>query len=519
MIKSSFFYTKILIKSALFLISILFIILLTIRLIDTIDVSIFQFTKFSYFTFICFNLFLLISSSSIMYKNLEIMNFLERDILKKQNKILVSGIIIILCSSIFPVLFMFIFKNNLITSEFLLMGIIHFLVIWISSNLLSIVIGITVASLIKNELSIILSLLIYGFILSIPYKISPFNPIFKLLNIFDDNTFIKTNDISGILFNNSYLIDNLFVFLLIMILFLLGKIILTKNNRFSLIALNILLMSSLIFIVIQSNNNNKIFYSEYPQIENNSYKIISYNMDLKLSNKLTNYVELETVYKDQTKKIRLLLDNIFRVENITIDGKSVNFKHENNILEIDTNHNKEAKNIIGIKYEGTVNLQNDLGFDLFYVTPNAINLPDNIFTWYPKLPSLDKDKFKYNINVITSSPIYSNLTSIKSENKYILSGFSSELHIFAGQYQTFEENGVNYIFPISYKLDSFKSQLNNAIKEEITYNAEYELSPEELKTLKNKTYKTVIVGVWPLTTPNDSLYIDGDTLLLRYIDY
>lgn len=108
--QSTFFYLKLNIKNILFFIVMLVAILLTLRISETLNFSIFQFTTFSYFTFITLNFFFLISSTITTQKQLEIISFLEKDSWKFISKICMANLILMSLIVIFPVSIMFFLK-------------------------------------------------------------------------------------------------------------------------------------------------------------------------------------------------------------------------------------------------------------------------------------------------------------------------------------------------------------------------------------------------------------------------
>lgn len=123
-------------------------ILLTLRISETLNFSIFQFTTFSYFTFITLNFFFLISSTITTQKQLEIISFWKRFLeIYKQNLHGKFNINVFNCN-ISCVYYVF-FKNSFTMNEYLWLGIIHFFIIYYSSNILFTVIGISVGLTVK----------------------------------------------------------------------------------------------------------------------------------------------------------------------------------------------------------------------------------------------------------------------------------------------------------------------------------------------------------------------------------
>lgn len=217
MIKSSIYYSKVLIKNPLFVFFTLFIFIYLFYTKDILNVSVFEFDKYFYYGFIISNLFFLITASIAMNKSYKILDFFERSIIKKQLTILLASMFVSVSISVIPIAFIMWFKNNSIDSETTAMGILHFIILWILTNLLASTIGTSIGAIIKNSWSILVSLIFYS--LFVWRSLSLKNMVFqKTLNIFDDNIRVVANDLLGTVFNLQYFLDKLFVLLLILIL-------------------------------------------------------------------------------------------------------------------------------------------------------------------------------------------------------------------------------------------------------------------------------------------------------------
>src|SRR5690606_25661798 len=125
-------------------------------------ISVSYFTSNFVFNVICFNLFIITVTTSVMHERTNVLTFLERDQLKKQISLLISSISLSLLVALFPVFLIVIFKNELLQPNFLIKEIFHFLTIWLLANLLAAVIGSSIGLLVKNKLSYLISLVVYG---------------------------------------------------------------------------------------------------------------------------------------------------------------------------------------------------------------------------------------------------------------------------------------------------------------------------------------------------------------------
>lgn len=507
--KTYLFYIKTTTKSALFLFTLLFISFLTYKVYGAINISVSYFTAVYVYSIICFNLFLVTTSTYIMLNRSNILRFLERDILKKQYSLIVSCTVITLFTASFPILLMFFFKNDLTQPIFLLKGITHFLIIWLLSNILAVVIGSSISLLVRNKFSYLFSLLVYGWFVWMSMNL-PIKPINRYLNIFDDNTYTLSNNISGPLFNMNYFLDKLFLILVIFLfIFLVRSFVASKMRVINFLILGVLIIS-VCLLPIWSNSKYLSDSIQTNQNVKNTYEIQKYNMNLELTNKLKNKVTMLINFPKDSKDITLALDNIFVIKNLKINNNSVSFTNKNDVVTIHSSHKQGDTITLTMEYEGTVDVVNNIGVNTYYVTKSAINLPGYFFDWYPNIKG--QSSIDFNISVDATTKIYSNIPSVSSNEKHLV-GSSNSLNIFAGQYQQVQVDKIQYIIPISYNFDGFKSNFESLVNN-ISENTN--LSKDDLLIIKNKNYTRVIVGVWPFDISSNPVQVIGDTILVNY---
>lgn len=507
MIKSSIYYSKVLIKNPLFVFFTLFIFIYLFYTKDILNVSVFEFDKYFYYGFIISNLFFLITASIAMNKSYKILDFFERSIIKKQLTILLASMFLSVSISVIPIAFIMWFKNNSIDSETTAMGILHFIILWILTNLLASTIGTSIGAIIKNSWSILVSLIFYS--LFVWRSLSLKNMVFqKTLNIFDDNIRVVANDLLGTVFNLQYFLDKLFVLLLILILISIVGLFSNIKKRMFYVVIALVCVISVVLTASYLIKTEQHFTFQYPSLNTDSYIITSYHMDVDFSNKLKNDISLNIEVKENIDRINLLLDNIFTIKGIEIDHSPVHYSFNNNRLTIHTALKKGESVNINIAYEGTVFVNSDIGVPAFYTTKNAVNLPGNIFYWYPRKSNQEVSKFTIKTN--SQSSLYSNLNE-DSSNLY--KGNTRYASFFAGNYKKVHKNGVEYIIPKSYHFDLFNELLNQLSME--LSNEEYSIV--EIEKIQNKEYKKVIVGVWPMHYKYFQL--NDDTLVVGYIEF
>lgn len=484
---------------------------LTYKVYGAISISVSYFTTVYIYGIICFNLFLLTASTYTMLNSSTVLRFLERDRLKKQYALIVSCTIITLFIALFPIVLMLIFKNDLTPPLFLLKGMAHFLIIWLLSNLLAAVIGSSISLLVRNKFAYLLSLLVYGWFVWMSMH-SPAKPINRYLNIFDDSTYILSNNISGPLFNRNYFLDKLFLILvLFLLIFLVRSVVSSKRRAINCFILGGLIISVGVLPIWSQANHQSVRIPAYQTVKS-PYKIQKYTMNLELTNKLKNKATMVINFPKDSKDIVLALDDIFVVKNLKLDHQPVSFTHKNNVVTIPSSHKQGESVTLTMEYEGFVDVVNDIGVNTYYVTKSAINLPGYFFDWYPNIKGQGLSDFDVSIDA-AAKKVYSNISAVSSNNEKHLTGSSNSLNLFAGQYQQVQADQIQYIIPISDNIDGFKSSFQSSID---TIPEHAGLSKEDLFILKNKNYTRVIVGIWPFEINSHSVQVIGDTVLVNY---
>lgn len=501
------------IKNPIFFIYISFVLFFVYFIKGSLHITIFEFVRLFFHGYICSNLFLLISTAWVISKRYESLVFLERDVLKKQWKLLFSAFIISSVVALLPMAAMLAFKNPLTDGSFLWKGLVHFFILWTLSNMLAATIGTTIGILVQHRASILLSLLLYGYFLwkSINTTITYQQ---KLLNIFDDYMQVETNTMSGTIFNLNYFLDKLFLILLMLFLLLITYSVYRKKKT-AYILLAVLALLAMKGVVIYGEKHvQKIRAYPTAEFAHVPYAVQTYKMDLALTNRLKNTAELEMSFSSAGDAINLLLDDCFTIDSVKVNDSPVKYSHKNNLLKIDVPYRPNETKKIVVSYEGDVQLEDDLGVLTYYVTNDAVNLPGWLFAWYPAMPE-PKPSY-YDVRLDASAKIYSNLGIFTGETER--KGETSSLSLFAGQYQTLTDNGVTYILPIDAHLDVFQSSLKGLINQAAKARHRT-LSASDLQSLQNRAYKTVIVGSWPNGLDDEGLRLVGDTLIVNDSNY
>lgn len=492
------FYLKVILKSPLIIISLLFSIFILLVQSSILNYSITSYTRVTFYAYISFNLFFLLSCTYSMNKNYEIGEFLETNIFKKFISILLASLVISSLIFLIPLSIVIFYACTRLNSSNLVGEIFNFFLLWNSSNLLSSIIGCCIGLLVNKWYSYIFSFILYSGYISVIY--GPPKSIFsRLICIFSDNIYIEENCLAPLLFNIPYILDKIFILLILMAIINIVYLIIKKkrSSAISVISL-IVIISLLIYVIPSSNKFAKIGTEFYDNFSTSDYIIESYKMDLDVTYILNNSCEVKLKALKSTNNLILMLDNTFNIDSISINDIDSEFEHTNNKIII--NYNLEEDQVIKIKfnYSGFVDISNYLGVNTYYVSNKYINLPNKNFYWYPYINN--ESSHNFNINLKTHNNIYTNLNidNTIDDNgiyKYELSGNDIGFSLFAGEYTTINFNDITYIIPKKYKIDSFTQYIDN-LPTRLLQNDSSSECKRRSNILKNKQYKKVIVCDW-----------------------
>lgn len=513
------FYLKVMLKSPIFIMSMLFTIFIMMVQISALNSSIHLYARINFYGYISFNLFLLLSCTYVMNKKYELAEFLERNLFKKFIYTFFTSIVISSLVFILPMLVIIIYKWNKISFIDFYQGIFNYFILWSLSNCLSALIGCTIGILVRKWYSYIISFILYLGYISYIYG-PPKSVLDRLMCVFSDNIFINQNNLAPILFNASYYLDKCFIILFIIAIINLVYLTIGKK-KISLISLISLftIIGLLVSIIPISSKLSKIGTESYNDFYSEDYIIQDYKMNLEIKSILKNSCEVDIKIINATSSITFMLDDIFKINSIVIGDEYFKFEHKNNQVKIDSNFEQNQIIKIRFDYSGFVDVSNYLGVNTYYVNNQYINLPNKKFYWYPLLNTNTIHNF--NVNISSDTDIYSNLepeSMDKNRKEYELSGSDFGFSIFAGDYKVVTNNNISYIIPRNYKIDFLESYLDN-LSERILDKNVSSGNQEKSNILKNKLYKKVIVGEWYSNAIEDDLgneiHFYDDTIIIN----
>jgi len=259
-------------------------------------------------------------------------------------------------------------------------------------------------------------------------------------------------------------------------------------------SLNIFVSKTTTYLNEEVNYNQGLTLDSLDNFEV-KYHYIQANINSKSNFK--NKIILINQSKTSQSQIDLLLDEIFNVEYVRVNGNPVLFNHKDNLLTLNLENsiNPKDKLTIDIKYSGYINIQTSWNEYLYIATKNEIMLPIDSLAWFPKVNQ--SSNINYNLSINSNKHIYSNLDIESSKRNFMsttynFSGNVPDVALYSGDYKTSTINGVNLV----YAADSNPKQSFDTWYNKVLSSTEY-LSNEKNqidRAFKNKEIKKIIIS-------------------------
>ena len=299
--------------------------------------------------------------------------------------------------------------------------------------------------------------------------------VFKSLNIFEDQSYAYYSDTVGKVFNSAYFIDKLIPLLFAVCLVLISYIILKDFNKKYIKTTLICVVFILSFISLNYISLDMIeyidsfdYYEEYLSEDKlEDIEIESHTMNIEFKNKSTinDTFSIVNVSDNNINKINILLDNIFTIENISINSNEVQFDTKEDLVTIYLGKSLASKEKLEIEitYSGYINIVTSGNESRYIATKNDVLLPPGSIAWYPKAGI--KKQIDYDVTLTSSNNVYSNLKLIDEKNNtfkntYKFKGLESEIAFYAGEFSELKIDGINISYPSDSNLqDSINSNL------------------------------------------------------------
>lgn len=374
--------------------------------------------------------------------------------------------------------------------------------------------------------------------------------IFKTLNIFDDQTYAEYTDSLVKDINISYILDKLLPLLFSIMLILIAYIILNNFKQKYIKSMLVVVVFTLIFLLLNYISTNIVTYRDYDfdytryfyKQELNNFEIKTHKIKADFKNNSqfeSNIIVVNTTNKPQSS-IDFVLDRLFKVKEVKINSKSVDFNQNGDQLTINSGISIYPKQEVQltINYSGYLNVLTSWNQTRVVANSRNISLPPNSFIWYPKVNQSNEIQYKLELN--SRNKVYSNLTEVNKKNtlftsKYTFNLKSKDIAIFSGAYNESIKNGIKIVYPESVNYNELIENNLNFLKasksdlKKIKSASEYvENIDEIINLMENKKIKTIVIT--KLDIPNYTYryenidygiqinaWCTGDTLILNEI--
>lgn len=180
-----------------------------------------------------------------------------------------------------------------------------------------------------------------------------------------------------------------------------------------------------------------------------SAKVTDYDLKLKLGNifSLSGNMNVTNL---NGKPLRIKLDEIFKLENLSVNSKDFTGKYERNgdYLILEQYPNTDILNI-SFSYSARLNYEDTLHHKTSYSDFTSAYL-SHMFAWYPKILSAENEsEKKFLLEITPNNTFVCNLNGAKlmPNEKAVLSGTAPDIYIFSGYIGETKINGKQVIMP------------------------------------------------------------------------
>ncbi|MEG1416847.1 MAG: hypothetical protein RSC49_09650 [Clostridium sp.] len=463
---------------------------------------------------------ILILCTHISGKRYEILTYLSKNKFKRFLSIFLASIYIVTITYVINMLFILFHMNYSVDYIFNIKCILHFTLIWYLSNILAVTIGVFVGTFVGGFGRYILSMIAIA-----PFFVSIYTHIngsvgLLLINIFDDKLRVAKNNIAGVVFNKFYMLDKLFIFLIIIFLIIIVYI------YFRNIKLKNTLVGTVILLMCICCYGTLIYAQRSIDIVNipsgieigdsqslkSKFSIEEYKMNLDVRGTLKNSCEIKINSGNYNgTDLSLQLDNDFKVDKLEVNNKEVEYARLEGLIVIPLDKlgisNNKSFNI-KINYSGDVYKVNSLGGDFMYTGHSSVCLLSDYVNWYPKINTLNS--VNYNIEGVSGALLISNLPNKVinkngSDYKFNIAGVSRSINLVSGNYITNEYNGIK----ITSSLGGNNEFVGKTTLDIINSMDERVLPKDVVNDIKNKGYNEVI-----LVPCSDVFSLDNNTIFI-----
>ncbi|MGL5616627.1 MAG: hypothetical protein ACRDD2_10440 [Sarcina sp.] len=401
---------------------------------------------------------------------------------------LIAGIKLGLCLCLVPLSYFitYLATHRGLPISYVTNGLFEFVFTFFLCIVCTNIMTIIICFLFKNNIIRLFISAITIFITSSAMDIS-FNTKFKMVignifNVHEDFDYSRYSNFFGFNHDIRFILDKLIVVAIVVIILLIIAIKFYRKSKYlKVIKASILSLVALVVIsfgVLYNSftfmNQNEIF--SYDKEIEEDFIIEEYKMNLDFAYNLKNeaIIKIKNNSENKVNKISLLLDNVFKIDSINLEGENLNFTHEGNKINIALNKalEKDSKIDLQINYKGRVNHIDAIGNQYVIANGDKVFLPTESLIWYPstnqELPMNFDIKLDSKVDIKSNLVVEENSLKGKSKDIFLMSGFSKTVDIegYEVTYPLESESELKYSFE-SLEKSIIDLNLSESEKEEI----------------------------------------------------
>lgn len=421
----------------------------------------------------------------------------------KMYKFFAKILVIVLLSFILTIIGLIIYYIffSIINAEayFYKNSIAYLILYWIFPFIIAGFLGLVIGNIIKSKWAYILIIILWSILSCVNEVIFQtitnlanvdFNLLGSFLNLVQTDTWISYNSLYGLPLEKMRWIRILLWFIILvysLTILYIKEVKVHKRKAYIIASLSFLvvfLISIKSFIncplpVLNNNSNYSVsiyyknYYKKHKEVNfknEDNFKIKGYDIKLKAKDELKSDVLMDIeLTKEPYDEIVFTLYHNFKVKNIRVDDKSVDFSQKGDQVKVNVPKVSSKDIKVNVVYEGK-NSQafyvNNQGMFLPYFFPwipfkgsyNFINLESDVCKISMNYP---KERIYYNLEFKTNENIFTNIPKV-GEDKW--EGFSEEgINLVSGNLKMKKLNsGINFY----YSDDTLKSEHAEAMVEE-----------------------------------------------------
>lgn len=381
---------------------------------------------------------------------------------------LIAGIKLGLCLCLVPLSYFatYLATHRGLPVSYISNGLFEFLFTFFLCIVCTNIMTIIICFLFKNNIIRLFVSAIAIFITSSAMDFS-FNTKFKMVignifNVHEDFDYSGYSNFFGFNHDIRFILDKLIIVAILVIILLLIAIKFYKKSKYlkvikasilSLVALVVISFGVLYNSFTFMNQNEAFSYDK--EIEQDLI-IEEYKMNLDFAYNLKNQsiIKIKNNSENKVNEISLLLDEVFKIDTVSLEGENLNFTHRGNKIIIALNEalEKDSKIDLQINYKGRVNHIDAIGNQYVIANGDKVFLPTESLIWYPS--TNQEQPINFDIKLDSKVDIKSNLSleenSLKGKSKdvFLMSGFSKTVDIegYEITYPLESESGFKYSF-------------------------------------------------------------------------